>query len=144
MFVDPSPFPEDPDPLRAKLIDTIVLLERQNSVLVSLILERDGLAAERDHFKAAYEEAEAERRRLDEVLQQLRRAQSGPKSERLDPDQFQLALENVEQDLAAAVAREEAAACNPEEARRKRRAPARRLLGHLPRHLEREEIRLEP
>jgi transposase len=145
MFADPSPFPEDPDPLRAKLIDTIVLLERQNSVLVSLMLERDGLAAERDHFKVAYEEAEAERRRLDEVLQQLRRAQSGPKSERLDPDQFQLALENLEQDLAAtAAAREEAAACNPEEARRKRRAPAKRLLGHLPRHLEREEIRIEP
>jgi transposase len=121
------------------------VVERQNSALASLVLERDGLAAERDHFKAAYEEAEAERRRLDEVIQQLRRAQSGPKSERLDPEQFQLALENVEQDLAAATAaREEAAAGTPEAARRKRRAPARRLLGHLPQHLEREEIRLEP
>jgi transposase len=139
------PFPEDSDPLRARLAAMAALLERQNSVLVSLMLERDGLAAERDHFRAAYEEAEAERRRLDEVLQQLKRAQSGPKSERLDPDQFQLALENVEQDLAAtAVAREEAAADSPEEARRKRRAPAKRLLGHLPRHLEREEIRIEP
>src|SRR4051794_29679008 len=27
MSADPSPFPEDPDPLRATLIDTIVLLE---------------------------------------------------------------------------------------------------------------------
>ncbi|WP_162801405.1 IS66 family transposase [Azospirillum brasilense] len=101
------------------------------------------LQGERDHFKAAYEEAEAERQRLDEVLQQLKRAQSGPKSERLDPEQFQLALENVEQDLAtAAAAREEAAVDTPGEGRR--RAPARRTLGHLPRHLEREEVRIEP
>jgi Asp-tRNA(Asn)/Glu-tRNA(Gln) amidotransferase B subunit len=112
------PTPEDPEQLRARLAEMTALVERQNSVLLSL-------TAERDHFRAAYEEAEAERQKLDRILQQLNRAQSGPKSERLDPDQFQLALENVEQDLAAAAAaREEAAAGNPGEARRKRRAPA--------------------
>lgn len=129
------------------------LVERQGSVLASLqeerdsaISERDRLKEERDHFKAAYEEAEAERQRLDEFLQQVLRRQSGPKSERLDPEQFQLALENIEQDRAtAAAAAEEAAAGNPEESRRRRRrAPAKRTLGHLPEHLPHDEIRLEP
>jgi transposase len=139
------PAPEENEQLRAKLAEMAALLEQQNAALISLTQERDELAAERDHFKAAYEEAEADRQRLDELLQQLKRAQSGPKSERLDPDQFQLALENVEQDLATvAAAREDAAAGPPGEAQRKRRVPAKRLLGHLPRHLEREEIRIEP
>jgi transposase len=144
MSADPAASQEDSERLRTQLAEMMARLEQQNSALWSLTLERNGLGAERDHFKAAYEEAEAERRRLDEVLQQLKRAQSGPKSERLDPDQFQLALENIEQDLAAAAAAREEAAGPPGEARRKCRAPAKRLLGHLPRHLEREEIRIEP
>jgi chromosome segregation ATPase len=91
MSADPAPRQEDSERLRTQLAEMMAQVEQQNSALLSLTLERDELAAERDHFKAAYEEAEAERRRLDEVLQQLKRAQSGPKSERLDPDQFQLA-----------------------------------------------------
>src|SRR5512135_3396211 len=153
MPLDPATIPEDPDQLRAKLAEMTALVERQGSVLASLqeerdsaISERDRLKEERDHFKAAYEEAEAERQRLDEFLQQVLRRQSGPKSERLDPEKFQLALENIEQDrVTAAAAAEEAAAGNPEESRRRRRrAPAKRTLGHLPEHLPHDEIRLEP
>jgi transposase len=59
----------------------------------------------------------------------------------LDPEQFQLTLETVEQEIAAATAaHDDAAAGGPEETRRRRRAPAQRLLGHLPRHLERYEV----
>ena len=60
--------------------------------------------AERDHFKGAFEEADAERQRLELVIRQLLRAQFGRKSERLDPEQFQLTLENLEQEIAAAKA----------------------------------------
>lgn len=74
MFAAFPPFLEDPDQLRTRLAEMAAVVERQNSALASLVLERDGFAAERDHFKVAYEEAEAERRRLDEVIQQLRRA----------------------------------------------------------------------
>jgi len=110
-----------------------------------MIAANNALREERDHFKSAYEEAEAERPRLDGVFQQLLRRQAGPKSERLDPEQFQLALENIEQDRATAAAGEEAAAGDPEEARRQRkRAPAQRTLGHLPDHLPHDEIRIEP
>lgn len=70
------------------------------------------------------------------VLQKLLRRQAGPKSERLDPDQFQLALEAIEQDQAtAATAAEEAAAGTPDESRRRRRkapAPDSIIPGDLP------------
>ncbi len=71
--------------------------------------------------------------------QQLVRAQFGRKSERLDPEPFQLALENVEQEIAATKAARQGAK-DAEENRRHRRTPARRNLGHLPAHLERYEV----
>lgn len=166
MQLDPATLPKDPDQLRTMLMDMVfasqqqkALLEQRETALASLILDRDATAAERDHFKdayeeaeaershlkVAYEEAEAERRRLDDVLQKLLRRQHGPKSERLDPEQFQLALETIEQDQATtATAAEEAAAGTPEESRRRRKAPAKRNLGHLPAHLPRDAVRIEP
>jgi hypothetical protein len=57
------PVPEENEQLRAKLAEMVALLEQQNAALISLTQEQDGLAAERDHFKAAYEEAEADRQR---------------------------------------------------------------------------------
>ena len=84
------------------------VIERQKVTLNALDDERNGLKSERDHFKGAFEEADAER--LELVIRQLLRAQFGRKSERLDPAQFQLTLENLEQDIAAAkAARQEAA-----------------------------------
>jgi len=159
MAPDLSTLPEDPDQLRTKLMEMMAannaLREERDhfkAAYEEVEAERSHLKVayeeaetERNHLKVAYQEAEAERQRLDAVLQQLLRRQSGPKSERLDPEQFQLALENIEQDLAtAAAAGEEAATGNPEEARRRRRAPARRNLGHLPEHLPHDEIRIEP
>ena len=110
-------------------------VERQTAAL-------NALKAERDHFKGAFEEADAERQRLELVVRQLVRAQFGRKSERLDPEQFQLTLENVEQEIAAVKAARQDAE-DAEENRRPRRAPARRTLGHLPAHLERYEVVIE-
>src|SRR3954467_8712594 len=126
----------NPDQLLARLIEMENLVERQTSALNALEMERD-------HFKGAFEEADAERQRLELVIRQLLRAQFGRKSERLDPEQFQLTLENLEQEIAAAKApRQHAAAPAPNQ--RPRRAPARRNLGHLPAHLERYEVVIEP
>lgn len=155
MSLDASAFSQDPDQLRAKILEmeaALAMAQQERDELIAALAERDYWKAKReqaealrDHFKAAYEEAEAERQRLDHLLQQVLRRQSGPKSERLDPEQFQLALENIELDLAsAAAAAEEAVAGTAEEARRRRRAPAKRNLGHLPEHLPHDEIRLEP
>jgi transposase len=79
--------------------------------------------------------------RLELVIRQLLRAQFGRKSERLDPAQFQLTLENLEQEIAAAKAPQPDAA-DSDGNRRPRRAPARR--NHLPAHLERDEVVIEP
>ena len=87
----------NPDQLLARLIEMEALVKRQTSAL-------NALEVERDHFKGAFEEADAERQRLELVIRQLLRAQFGRKSERLDPDQFQLTLENLEQEIAAAKA----------------------------------------
>ena len=112
------------------------LVEQQRAAL-------NALEVERDHFKGAFEEADAERQRLELVIRQLLRAQFGRKSERLDPEPFQLTLENLEQEIAAAkAARQDAEESDAN--RRSRRAPARRNLGHLPAHLERYEVVIEP
>lgn len=126
----------NPDQLKARLIEMEALVERQRIAL-------NALEVERDHFKGAFEEADAERQRLELVVRQLVRAQFGRRSERLDPEQFQLTLENVEQEIAAVRATGQDAG-DGEENRRPRRAPARRNLGHLPAHLERYEVVIEP
>jgi transposase len=127
--------PEDmpnPDQLLARLIEIEALVARQRAAL-------NALEAERDHFKGAFEEADAERQRLELVVRQLVRAQFGRKSERLDPEQFQLTLENIEQEVAAAKTAQQDAE-DSHGKRRHRRAPAQRNLGHLPAHLERCEV----
>src|SRR3954469_16988810 len=143
MSTDPDPTPFNPDQILARLIEMEGVIERQKVTLNALDDERNGLKNERDHFKSAFEEADAERRRLELVIRQLLRAQFGRKSERLDPAQFQLTLENLEQEIAAAKAPQQEAA-DSDANRRPRRAPARRNLGHLPAHLERDEVVIEP
>jgi transposase len=127
--------PEDmpnPDQLLARLIEIEALVARQRAAL-------NALETERNHFKGAFEEADAERQRLELVVRQLVRAQFGRKSERLDPEQFQLTLENIEQEVAAAKTAQQDAE-DSHGKRRHRRAPAQRHLGHLPAHLERCEV----
>src|SRR3954467_15823476 len=126
----------NPDQLLARLIEMENLVERQTSALNALEMERD-------HFKGAFEEADAERQRLELVIRQLLRAQFGRKSERLDPERRQLTLENLEQEIAAAKAAQEGPQ-GADTTRRPRRASARRTAAHLPAHLERYESLMEP
>src|SRR3954447_14300053 len=136
MTIDLALTPLNPDQLLAKLIEMEDVIERQKATLNALDDERNGLKSERDHFKGAFEDAE--RQRLELVIRQLVRAQFGRKSERLDPEQFQLILENLDQEIAATKApRQEA-----EDSDANRRP--RRNLGHLPAHLERYEVVIEP
>jgi transposase len=104
MSTDPALNLLNPDQLLARLIEMEGVIERQKVALNALDDERNDLKSERDHFKGAFEEADAERQRLELVIRQLLRAQFGRKSERLDPEQFQLTLENLEQEIAAAKA----------------------------------------
>jgi transposase len=109
-------------------------IAQQNSSLASLQTERDTAFAERDAAQA-----EVEKLRL--LIRKLQRGQFGRHSERLDPDQLQLGLEDLEQTAAAfAAAQEEVTARNGTP-----RTPRvrRRNLGALPAHLPRIETVLD-
>jgi hypothetical protein len=58
---------------------------------------------------------------LRHLLQQLRRAQFGRKSERLDPEQLQLAIEDLETAVAAEGAEQDKTARSTETQKKKRR-----------------------
>ena len=111
------------------------------------------LSAKEDDFdilKAGYEELsaryatllnerdilKAELEKLQLAIKQLIRARYGRKSERVDPEQLQLALEGLEQDVGAVTAAQEQAEAQV----RKTRRPPERNRGHLPAHLERYEV----
>ena len=87
---------------------------------------------------AVVEHRDGEIDRLRLIIRQLQRAQFGRRSERLDPGQFALALEDLAADLAGAETAEGADAMVPEPSddAQPRRRP-------LPEHLPREEVTLD-
>ena len=102
--------------------------------LATAIAERDAAIAERD-------QALAQNHRLQHLLQQLRRMQFGQRSEKLDPDQLNLAFEDVEQAVAAT----EAAEDKKDPVRGRARAEKRRSSrGALPAHLPRVHVTIAP
>src|SRR6478609_8863165 len=123
--------PRNPDGLLQRLRQMAEVIARQNAGLISLQAERDTARSERDAAQA-----EIEKLRL--LIQQLQRGQFGRRSEKLDPDQLQLGLEDLEQTMAAAEAAQEAAATRSGTSRTAR--SARRNLGALPAHLPRIEV----
>ena len=120
MSADANQSPTDIDALQARL--------------VAALTERDAAIAERDAVLT-------QNNRLMHLLRQLQRMQFGRKSEKLDPDQFALALEDIEQAEAASEAaddkRNKAAAAARAEKRRANR-------GALPVHLPRVHVTIEP
>src|SRR5919199_1973491 len=131
MALVPDDLPRDPEQLLQHLRQMAEVVVRQNASLVSLQAEHDTVLAERDAAQA-----EIEKLRL--LIRQLQRGRFGRRSEKLDPNQLQLGLEDLEQAVAAAeAAQEEAVARNgPPRMPRVRR----RNLGALPAHLPRVEV----
>jgi transposase len=122
--------PGDPEGLLQRLQQMTEVIAQQNAALISLQAERDTAWSERDAAQA-----EIEKLRL--LIRQLQRGQFGRRSERLDPDQLQLGLEDLEQAVAAAEAAQEAASRGSGTPRPPR--VRRRNLGALPAHLPRVE-----
>lgn len=113
----PDLLPDDPNELRALLL-----------------AERARHAAE---LVAARSRAEEEIARLRQIIQELQRHRFGRRAERLDPDQLALALEDLEQTLAATEAEPAGSAAS-----KPAPSPTRRTVnrGNLPADLPREEI----
>jgi hypothetical protein len=97
--------------------------------------------AERDAERAETARLADQNDRLRQLIRQLQRLRFGRSSEKLDPDQLSLALEDLEQAVASVEAEQEKA----DPALRKSRAEKRRAdRGSLPEHLPRVEIVIEP
>ena len=96
--------------------------------------ERDAAIAERDHALSQMD-------RLRHLLRQLQRAQYGRRSEKLDPEQLLLAIEDIEQALAG----DEAAEDKKDSAGARKRADKRRAdRGALPAHLPHIDVTIAP
>ncbi len=128
----PDSLPEDVESLRAFALQ---MMAERNAV----IAERNEAVAERDAAMAAAQHKDEINAQLRQLLRQAMGIE--PKSERLsrlDRDQLQLALEDLEQ----ASARDEAQEGKREPARAARRP--RRNRGHLPAHLPHRHRTIEP
>src|SRR5215213_2160098 len=122
--------------LQLQHMTEVVAAERSRSA--ALEIERDTVLAERDAACAERDTAQAEIEKLRLLIRQLQRGQFGRRSERLDPDQLQLGLEDLEQAAAAAEAAQEASTRSNGTPRPPR--VRRRNLGALPAHLPRVEV----
>src|SRR5919205_3621390 len=131
----------DPDQLLCHLQQMTEVIVRQNASLASLQVERASFLAERDLIREKHDAAQAEIEKLRLLIRQLQRGQFGRRSERLDPDQLQLGLEDLEQTAAAAEAAQEEVAAKSSTPRTPR--VRRRNLGALPAHLPRVETLID-
>ena len=110
----------------------------------ALTQENAFLKARLAETEAALADAVEAQRRLERIVGELQREKFGPRSEKLDPEQFNLPLEDVE--LAQGVleaAQEKARRALKGNADAEGRQPNRNR-GHLPKHLPRIERVIEP
>src|SRR3954471_20485841 len=119
------------DPLPSRLRELTDVVAQQNATIAALRIERDAV-------RSGHQAAQAEIEKLRLLIRQLQRNRFGRRSERLDPDQLQLGLEDLEQTVAAAEAAREEAATRSGTPRVPR--VRRRNLGALPAHLPRVEV----
>jgi hypothetical protein len=98
------------------------------------------LIAERAQHEAEIARIGSERDRMRAIVIALQRHRFGRRSERLDPDQLVLALEDLEQSIAAAEAQQDQVT-PPERSRPIRRRKTNR--GALPGHLPRIEVEVD-
>jgi transposase len=110
------------------------LLAAESAAKQQIAGERDAALAERDRYATQNE-------RLTHMLRQLRRNHFGRKSEKLDGDQLNLGLEDLETVIASGEAAAEKADATLKASRTRERKVNR---GHLPAHLPREEVVIEP
>jgi transposase len=137
--------PRDPEWLLQQLrhMAEVVAAERSRISALEIerdtvLVERDAARTERDLVREERDAAQAEIEKLRLLIRRLQRGQFGRRSERLEPDQLQLGLEDLEQTAAAAEAAQEEVAARSSTPRTPR--VRRRNLGSLPAHLPRVEV----
>ena len=122
-----------------------------NALHVAFVAQQAILTAERGELTRISGELAAERAekariieqndRLRQIIRQLQRMRFGKRSERIDPDQLALALEELEQAVVSAQAEQEKR--NPVARAERAKGPSQGR-GSLPAHLPRVEVVVEP
>jgi len=126
--------PDDVEGLKALLLAADAKADR-------LAAEHDRLAGEKTALEGEVDRLTARAEQLDHIIAVLRRAHFGRRSERVTADQIELALEDLETGFAV----EDAAVEAESQLLRADAVKSRRAnRGHLPLHLPREEITIEP
>ena len=99
----------------------------------------DSLPDDASALKALLVAAQAENERLIAIIKELQRYRFGPRSEKIDPGQLALMLEDVEQAIAASAAQAES---QTEDQPAKTPVQRKRQInrGALPKHLPREDV----
>ena len=121
----PADLPDDVDALKALVLASQAALAEQTALLA----DRDAVIARKKDRIAT----------LEKLVADFKRALFGAKSEKSDPDQYQLALEDIETAMAVVHAEDEAV--DPSQNKPKKRNTNR---GALPKHLPRIEEVIEP
>jgi transposase len=129
MSTESSENSHDADLLVGKIVDLTSAIARMTAEKAALAEEKAALAAENEKLRL--------------LLAEFKRAMFGRRSEKIDPGQLALGLEDVEQSIAANEAAIEATETKTEKSKtssRPPRAKAVRNRGALPRHLPRIDI----
>lgn len=144
---DAPDLPDDIDVLKAMIAASRAMIADRDNVIAgrdSVIAARDSVIATRDSIIAArddiIERKEDRIQRLEKLVADFKRALFGARSEKTAPEQYQLALEDIEQAMAAVHAEDEA--LDPPKAPPAKPRNANR--GSLPKHLVRIEEVIEP
>ena len=133
MTVAVAPF-ADFDALHTAFVAQQAVLRAERAELSRI---SSALAAERAEKERVIEQND----RLRHLIRQLQRMRFGKRSERIDPDQFALALEELEQAVVSAEAEQDKHNLAAKRARAKQHSRGR---GSLPAHLPRIEVVVEP
>ena len=133
--------PDDAASLKALILAAHADNIQLTASIAQLTTDRDRLLLDQTILAAELDRVTAQNERLDHILSVLRRAHFGRSSERLGDEQMLLALEDVETGCAT----EDAKAEKKHEVIKRSAAEGRRAnRGHLPAHLPREEVVIEP
>src|ERR1019366_3651726 len=133
--------PDDVETLRAMILaeraKTAQLIDENAAELAQVEARKAQIAA----LEAQVERLTAQAARFEHIIAQLRRLQFGKRSEQMDKDQFQLALEDLQQGLAELEAEEDK---DDGELKTRRTRQRRQNRPSLPDHLPEVDVVIEP
>ena len=136
--------PDDVETLHAMLLAERAKLVTADALQAQLQAQNEqnkALEAERIRLAGVVETLTAQNERYEHIIAQLRRLQFGARSEKMDKDQLQLALEDLQQGLAEIEGEEEK---HDAELKTHRTRQRRERRPSLPEHLPQVEVVIEP